>query len=91
MGDQDLENLREKLNQMNDWPNVYLFKFIVLDDEHKIKSITGLFNIKKDKISFKSSSKGKYQSISIERNVADANEVIDIYKKASSIQGVMAL
>lgn len=91
MGHQDFGNLKEKLESMYSWPSLYLFKFIIKDDPQKLAEITALFNPEKDTIEIKSSSKGTYQSISIESEMKSADDVISIYETAARIEGVIAL
>lgn len=91
MANKDLENLREKLNQMNQWPTEYLFKFIVADQPEKIKAVLQYFDEDTDLITYKASSKGTYQSISIRKSVHSADQVVEIYSSVSTIEGVMAL
>lgn len=90
MADQDFDNLREKLNTLHTWPSVYLFKFIVKSEEQKTK-VLELFNVSADQVQIKASSKGTYQSISIYKDASDAEEIIDLYRSASEIDGLISL
>lgn len=90
MADQDYDNLREKLNSMHTWPSVYLFKFIVKNEAQQTQ-ILGLFNVTADQVRVKASSKGTYHSISIYKEAHDAEEIINLYKATSVIEGVIAL
>lgn len=90
MADQDYDNLREKLNTMHTWPSVYLFKFIVKNEEQQTK-ILDLFRVSADQVQIKASSKGSYHSISIYKEAQDVEEIISLYIGASSIEGVISL
>lgn len=86
----DFESLREKLKE-EDWPSVYLFKFIVPSDHQKIALVTQLFNEETAEMTMRPSKNGKYTSISIKEVMTDADKVIDIYNKANTIDGIIIL
>ena len=87
---QDFNGLREKLGDLS-FPTIYLFKFIVKSDVHKIAQIESLFNSKRAQIRLTESSKGNYVSISAKEVMLSVDEIIDIYIKSSKINGVIAL
>jgi putative lipoic acid-binding regulatory protein len=73
------------------FPSVYMFKFIVKSDLKKIAQIESLFQSEKAEITRKESSKGAFISISIKEVMLSADEIISVYEKASSIDGVITL
>ncbi len=73
------------------FPTIYTFKFIVKTDSDKAEQVKAIFTHASAKFSEKSSSGGKYTSISIENYVNNADEVIDYYKKVAEIPDVMML
>ena len=75
---------------LQEWPNVYFFKFIVPSDSEKIALVTGLFDDPSE-MSMHPSKKGNYTSISIKTVMMDVEAILDIYYKASAINGVIAL
>ncbi len=85
------DNLKEKLNNHYSWPSVYLFKFIIPNDESKTTTFISFFQDETDKINLNSSSTGKYTSISVHKKMNSAEEIIAIYEKATKIEGLIAL
>jgi hypothetical protein len=80
------DGLRDKLNE-SDWPSVYMFKFIAPND--KEKEIVFIF--KDFEYTSKPSRTGKYISITSKVMINSPEEIIQIYKQASMIKGVIAL
>ena len=81
--------LREQLN-LQEWPSVYLFKFIVPDNSKVLAKTTALFD---DAVNLKMqpSKTGKYISVSAKELMLDVESIIEKYKKSSLIEGLMAL
>lgn len=86
----NFEELRKKLNETQTYPSVYMFKFIMSAEHRKIALIENLFGNDAE-IYTKESDKGKYISITVKEVVMSTDEIIDIYSKASDIDGVMFL
>ncbi|HTL82841.1 MAG TPA: DUF493 family protein [Bacteroidia bacterium] len=89
MAELNFDELKKKLEK-NSWPQVYMFKFIVPSDNQKIALVQSLFEDDAE-ISLQPSSAGKYTSITARQVMLDAESVIEVYKKASSIEGIMSL
>ncbi|HYF70882.1 MAG TPA: DUF493 family protein [Ohtaekwangia sp.] len=87
MDQQWMISFREKLDQHHTWPSVYLFKFIV--PKGKEAEVKDLFP--DHKTSDRASKKGNYISVSIELMMPSSEAVIDVYEKASKIEGIVAL
>ena len=85
----EYESLKAKLEQL-DFPNVYYFKFIVPNKESLITSVKNLF-LKESDVEMKASSSGKFISVSHKQVMLSADEIIDIYKQASKIEGIISL
>lgn len=83
------DKLREQL-ELQDWPNVYLFKFIVPNDSELIAKITALFDDGAD-LNYQTSKTGKYVSVSAKELMIDVNSIIAKYEKATELKGVIAL
>jgi len=88
--DMDFDSLKERLEEMS-FPSVYMFKFIVKSDLNKIAEIESLFQSDKAEIVRKESSKGAFISISVKEVMISADEIIAVYQKAASIDGVITL
>ena len=81
--------LREQL-ELLDWPNVYLFKFIIPNDQKIIAQVSALFD-ENAEIKFQPSGKGKYTSVSVKTVMLSVYEIITIYQQSSAIKGVISL
>jgi len=82
-------SLRKQLEE-EEWPNVYLFKFIVPNTSENLALTTSLFN-ETSEITFHESKTGKFVSISVKEMMLDVNSIIEIYTEATKIKGLMAL
>lgn len=80
-------NFKEKLDNHYAWPSLYTFKFIV--DSNKEEQLKNLFP--KHASSQKASKNGKYTSITFAMMMPSSEAVIEVYKKASVIEGIIAL
>ena len=85
----EFESLKTKLEQL-DFPNVYYFKFIVPNKLDHISSVKSLFQKGSD-VQLKASSSGKFISVSQKQVMLSAEDIIDIYKQASKIEGIISL
>lgn len=82
--------LTELLHEDNNWPRQYMFKFIVPFSPDSIRETEALF--KDDaKITMRESKTMKYMSITAKQMVGSAKEVIDVYRNAESIKGIMGI
>ncbi|HEY9004668.1 DUF493 family protein [Ohtaekwangia sp.] len=87
MDQQWLDNFRNKLDQHYTWPSLYIFKFIVPSGkEPEVKELFPLHTVTE-----KLSSHGKYTSITVQMMMPSSEAVIEVYVKASHIEGIVAL
>ena len=82
-------NLRTQLD-LEEWPNVYMFKFIIPNSSEKIALTMELFNDSSN-ISMHESSSGKFVSITAKELMLDVDSIIKKYEEATKIKGLMAL
>jgi putative lipoic acid-binding regulatory protein len=81
------DQLKTRLDTVHTWPSNYLFKFIVpMHKKGELLDVlpTGL-------IEEKLSRTGKYISISLKTRIEASDEVIAVYQKASTIEGIVSL
>lgn len=83
--------LKIQLEDTTEFPALYLYKFIVPSEEEKIKQVHQIFNNIGAVIDTKKSSKGTYTSISITVNMKSADAIIEKYKEASAVEGIISL
>ena len=84
------EKLKQRLDEVHDWPSVYMFKFIMEPKEDIIARLEELFP-EEAEIQRRYSKGGKYVSLSIKEVMVSSEEVLNRYKKASEIEGVIML
>ena len=88
MDPQWLNTFREKLDRFYAWPSLYTFKFIVPSEKQgDLKQLFPLHTTATEKVS----QKGKYVSLTYYMMMPSSHSVIDVYKKASVIEGLVAL
>lgn len=86
MKDSDYDGFRESLKQLQ-WPSFFMFKFIV-----PVEKKEEIFNIfSSPSTSIRESKTGKYIGITSHVFVASEEAVIEIYKQASKVEGVILL
>ena len=82
-----INNFRIKLDEHYSWPALYIFKFIVpIGKEDELKSLFPL-HTSTDKLS----TQGNYISITFQMMMPSSDAVIEIYKRVSAIDGIIAL
>jgi len=89
-GEDFYENLRKRLHDTTSWPSVYMFKFILPNDNQKMALLRKIFE-EDSRIFEKSSSKGNYVSLTVKMVMLSPDEVIDRYRQVAKIDGVMML
>lgn len=88
--EEQFKSLHERLSKDLNWPQVYMFKFIVVAENKKIALIQSKFSDEAI-INQKESSGGKYLSITVKEVMLCADSVIERYLEISTIEGVIAL
>ena len=83
------EKLHEQLTQQ-EWPNVYLFKFIMPNTAEHMARVMALFGDLTE-IAFQESKTGKYISVTAKEVMLSADDIIAIYRSAAEIKGVITL
>jgi hypothetical protein len=81
--------LKAQLEEQS-WPGVYFFKFIVPSDNQKISQVNALFDDTAE-VSMKPSSNGKFTSVSIKTVMLSVDDILEIYRKAGEIEGIISL
>jgi hypothetical protein len=84
-----LEKLKIQL-ELQEWPDVYMFKFIVPNESEKVAQVTALFNDGADLVLHPSRT-GKYMSVSAKELMLDVNSILEKYVKAAQIEGLISL
>jgi putative lipoic acid-binding regulatory protein len=82
-----LWKLRLVLDETVEFPTEYLFKFIVPHTEVHLV----LIHLEDMEVEHRPSENGKYISVSAKKKFHKSEDIIIIYKKMSSIKGLIAL
>ncbi|MFQ5572541.1 MAG: DUF493 domain-containing protein [Rhodothermales bacterium] len=81
------ERFQNLLDDQNEWPTEYVFKFIApqagLDD---LKAVFG-----KHPVAVRASSKGNYISVTARMEMHSSDEIIAVYKAAAVVEGIISL
>jgi uncharacterized protein len=85
------ERLKAELDNANEWPAEYLFKFIVPTDPIKIATVENAFDRMGAVIKTNQSKTAKFTSISIDVTMNDAQSIVDKYLEVSTIEGIISL
>lgn len=88
--DKKLEDIRSMLWAEQKWPGIYFFKFIVPNDKEKLDIVRGLFQ-SQDQITYRTSKDIRFIAVSCKQMMNNPDDVLAIYKKASEVEGVIAL
>lgn len=81
------KSFQAKLDEHHSWPFVYTFKFIV--PKEKVNDLKELFSNHTG--TEKVSAKGNFTSITFQMMMPSGEAVIEVYKIASTIRGIIAL
>ncbi len=84
------DRLKLRLDEVHEWPSVYMFKFIFEPEKERTDAILKLFPAESEVLR-KYSSGGKYLSITVREVMLSAEEVIERYEKAGAIDGVIVM
>lgn len=80
-------DFQELLDDQNEWPTEYVFKFIVpssgLDD---VKQALGA-----EEVTTRESSRGRYVSVTARMHMDSSEAVVDVYRSVRGIEGVISL
>lgn len=85
-----LERLRTRLLEEKRWPQKYMFKFIVPNESGKVNAVVLLLP-ENGETSFRPSKDIHYVGITNVVMMNSADEVIDVVKRVTSIEGVISL
>lgn len=83
----EIDSFKKKLDIQYIFPVLYKFKFIV--PKENLDEVMLIFP--KTEHLLKKSKNGKYVSITIPILVISSNQIIETYKKANKIKGIIAL
>jgi putative lipoic acid-binding regulatory protein len=90
LNDEAKDRLLERLNEVHDWPSVYMFKFVMEPDASRLEALRALFPAESEVLR-RFSSGGKYLSVTIREVMLSAEDVVLRYEQVGAIGGVIML
>ena len=86
--DEKTQNAKALLEANHSWPGPYVFKFIVpFGEKTSLLSLLGEHKVQKEA----PSKTGKYLSLTIEKQLENADAVLMQYQKVKDIKGLISL
>lgn len=85
------KRLEKQLSDSSVWPSLYKFKFILKSDSGEITNLKNMFDDIDTNISSNLSSSKNFTSITVTAKMQSANDIINKYKLASEIEGIISL
>ncbi|PWE01331.1 DUF493 family protein [Marinilabilia rubra] len=86
----DYRRLRKILAESDNWPQLYMFKFIVPNQHGKVDKVVALLPEKAD-ISFKHTKSMRHVSVTCKAVMQTPDDVVKITQEATAIEGVFSL
>jgi hypothetical protein len=84
------KSLREKLDDQTEFPSVYMFKFIIPANNHKLALVEALFG--DDAIlTTRQSKTNKFISITAKEMMISSDQIIKVHQAAEKIEGIIQL
>jgi len=90
MSKENNEGLKAQLDANHDWPSVYMFKFIMPNDQIKTNEFLSLFSGTAE-VNRKFSKSAKYVSFTVNEVMVSSEAVLERYEQVGKIDGVIPL
>lgn len=89
--DEFYTKLRQTLLEQTKFPAIYLYKFIIPNEQESIDRLMKIFDFQGAVITSRKSKTTKFKSYTIQVNVTNVDQIITKYKEASVIEGIISL
>lgn len=90
MDRKDYQKFRQQLLESTIWPALYMFKFIIPNNDQKLEAVKNLFD-NNTKFSYKTSRDIRFIGITVKQTMQNPDHVMEIYSQAQKIEGLIAL
>ena len=90
MAMKDYRNLRRILGEEEQWPQLYMFKFIVPNQHGKVDKVVALLPQNGD-VSYKHTKNLRHVSVTCKAVMHSPDDIISVTQNVTAIEGVMAL
>ncbi len=88
--EENIAKFHELLVDQQEWPMLYYFKFIIHNNQEKLNQVKGFF-ADPEAITYKTSRDIRFIGMSCKQWMPDPESIINIYKQASQIEGLISL
>lgn len=85
------KKLKISLEESTRFPSDYMFKFIIPNNSKQEVQIKAIFDFQGATLKINASKTGKYLSVTILSKMKSADEVIEKYKEAAKVEGIISL
>lgn len=85
------KKLKITLDETTKFPSKYLYKFIIPNEETKLKQVQDVFNYGGAVINTRTSKTGKFISVSILIEMQSSDEIISKYLELNNVEGIISL
>jgi len=89
--DQFYDNLKATIDETTEFPSKYLYKFIIPNVKERLEKVQNIFNYGGAVIDTRESKTGKFISISILIEMQNSAIIIEKYKEADQVEGIISL
>ncbi len=86
----DYRKLRQILEESENWPLLYMFKFIVPNQHGKVDKVVSLLP-EEGEISFNHTKSMRHVAVTCKVEMSSSDEIISVTENVTTIEGVMAL
>ncbi len=90
MDEDQVNRLRDRLNEIHRWPSKFMYKFILPNDEERVSKLKLIFG-ESAEFRTRMSEKGNYISVTVFEMMLSADDIFDRYRKAGTIPGIISL
>lgn len=84
-------SLQLQLAEHQEWPGIYMYKFIIPADNKKLSQVENLFDTDQAEVSVRESRNGNFLSITAKELMLSPEKVIQRYREAEGIEGLISL
>jgi hypothetical protein len=84
------DKLRELLNEDKQWPRLYMYKFIIPNQDDKVEQVASKMQAN-CQISYKHTNNLKFVSLTCKVTMHSADSIVDVLISVAEISGVMVL
>ena len=88
--EEQLKSLHVQLKKTSKWPSLYMFKFVMPNDESTVQQVNSLLP-STGNTSYKTSKDGRYIAVTNVARMPSAKSVVDVTSNVAKVPNVMIL